>query len=733
MSRKLQQGRMATKKMPGHLLPAAVPQAMRTAVQYQRTGKLDQAAAWYEAVLAVAPQQPDAHHNLGLLHIQRGQPKASLNGLRQALHLVPSNAQYWLSLVDALLLCGEPEDAARLLAEVMRRGVPGDAVSALIDRVEQQIQGPVTQYGLLHLEAICAADELLTVAARIEYWAGCSPGLCRYQGLGWMMKGDNDAALPLLQRAVAGTPEDVNAWNQLGIVLNRLGQFEAAQDAYQRALQLAPNSALVMANIGASFNDSGNFVLAEQWLRRALALGQEAAVKVNLVSALFGLARKDEALILVREVIAVEPDPVPPGERELYASAHMQLGELLSDLGDEPEALAHFRKAAQLNPASPKPFLSQGHLLTDAGDFVGAETMYREVLRRDAEHPEGWAALASLRKMTAADTDWLATAERIVARGLPPQRELVLRFAMGKYWDDLRQYDAAFSNYARANQLKKAYIKPFDRDNIAGVIDAIIEHYTPARVQHVWPGASDDERPLFILGMPRSGTSLTEQILASHPDTFGAGELPFWVQKAEPYKRALLSAEFAREELECLAKDCLSNLARFDGQSLRVIDKMPGNFMYLGMIHAVFPHARFLHTMRNPLDTCLSIYFQNFAAEHGYASDLEDLAFFYRQYHRLMAHWRQVMPKDRFLELPYEQLVEDQEGWSRKIIDFIGLPWDERCLEFYKTDRKVGTASNWQARQPIYKTSKERWRNYEPHVGPLLPLLELYDPERGQI
>jgi hypothetical protein len=182
--------------------------------------------------------------------------------------------------------------------------------------------------------------------------------------------------------------------------------------------------------------------------------------------------------------------------------------------------------------------------------------------------------------------------------------------------------------------------------------------------------------------------------------------------------------------LQDIAAQCEAELQRHSATALRVVDKMPGNFMHLGLIHAVFPQARILHTQRNPVDTCLSIYFQNLSSEHTYANDLDDLAFYYREYHRLMAHWRAVLPPETFLDVPYEGVVEDQEGWSRRILDFIGLEWNERCLNFHETERKVGTASNWQVRQKIYKTSKERWRNYEKFLGPLLDALGELAPVR---
>jgi hypothetical protein len=252
--------------------------------------------------------------------------------------------------------------------------------------------------------------------------------------------------------------------------------------------------------------------------------------------------------------------------------------------------------------------------------------------------------------------------------------------------------------------------------------------YSHANVNQRRKGASASDRPLFIVGMPRSGTSLTEQIIASHPAAFGAGELRFWSNVGKQFKREVLMADFDEPFLTNVAADCLLDLANYSTEALRVVDKMPGNVKFVGLIHAVFPNARILHTRRNPIDTCLSIYFQDFNAGHSYSNDLDDLAHYYREYHNRMMHWHSVLPPGVLLDVPYESLVEDQESWSRKIIDFIGLEWDDKCLSFHQTERKVGTASNWQVRQPIYKGSKERWRNYEKFVAPLLPLLGLYDP-----
>jgi hypothetical protein len=225
------------------------------------------------------------------------------------------------------------------------------------------------------------------------------------------------------------------------------------------------------------------------------------------------------------------------------------------------------------------------------------------------------------------------------------------------------------------------------------------------------------DRPVFIVGMPRSGTSLTEQILASHPEAYGAGELLYWIFAADTERAA--PAERRAATIAELGRAYLDGLATHAPGAPRVLDKLPVNFRNIGLIHAALPSARFIHLERNPLDTCLSIYFQGFSAAHPYATDFGDLAHYYHEYRRLMAHWRAALAPETLLDVPYEGLVDDPEGWSRRMLAHIGLEWDPRCLEFHRNSRPVLTASNWQVRQPISKGSVGRWHRYERYLGPL--------------
>jgi tetratricopeptide (TPR) repeat protein len=312
----------------------------------------------------------------------------------------------------------------------------------------------------------------------------------------------------------------------------------------------------------------------------------------------------------------------------------------------------------------------------------------------------------------------------LLAKRLPLTAEISLRYALGKYFDDVAQYDDAFDHYTRANELSKRFGARYDRTQFAALVTRIIERFQPDFIRECQARGSSEELPLLIVGMPRSGTSLTEQILASHPAVFGAGELTFWHGAYVRLERAGLYSETAMSLLPEVARNYLERLNSVGKGALRVVDKMPANFLYAGLIHAAFPKARIIHMQRHPIDTALSIYFQNFFNIGPYANDLEDLAHYHGQYLRIMDHWRQVLPAMTLMDVPYEGLIEDQEQWTRRLVDFAGLPWDPQCLNFQDTNRVVITASKWQVRQKIYRRSSGRWRNYEKHLGPLRGLLD---------
>jgi tetratricopeptide (TPR) repeat protein len=553
---------------------------------------------------------------------------------------------------------------------------------------------------------------------------GRQPELLRVLGSALYGQQRTAESLIIIEEGLAASSNHLNMKNIYALILSRQKRYDEAHQVYLELLKLTSENILVLANIGANLNKAERFAEAEQYLRQGLeGAAANSPIWVNLAIALIGQRRSDEARSYLEFVLEA-------GFRCVEAlSAY---GVALQEDGESERALEVLNEALALRSDYVEALATMGSALISLGRFTAAEDTLNRVLALDPLHVQALSLLSAARKMTSSDLDWKQAVIDSLDKDQGPEQERSLRFSLGKYYDDIGNYDAAFLHYSRANALNKTLCSTYDKNSVEGLARQLMAAYPREIVQARPSGASDSELPLFIVGTPRSGTSLQEQIMAAHPGVFGAGELKFWPTAIKDrYVLDGAVTNFSAEMSESLAQAALDNLTKRSisrSNINRVVDKMPGNFWYLGLIHRVFPNARIIHTLRNPIDTCLSIYFQNFSRDHLYASDLEELAHHYRVYHQLMAHWRAALPADRFLDVPYESVVEDQEGWSRKIIDFIGLDWNDACINFHKTDRNVSTASKWQVRQPIYKTSKERWRNYEKYISPLLPLLELYNP-----
>jgi tetratricopeptide (TPR) repeat protein len=496
------------------------------------------------------------------------------------------------------------------------------------------------------------------------------------------------------------------------------GDFGAAMSCYQDLLSVDPRHAVARNNLGAALSKLGRYQEAQDQFRRAIGIkdGYPDA-HYNLAAVLQSTGRLAESEMPLRRVLKLRPS---------HLAARISLGMTFVLLGRVREAKECFEKALRVAPRNVSALVGIGQVAALEGRFAEAEGLYRGALEVDPKAPNAYAGLVGLRKMTPADGAWFERAQEIADSGLALADEINVRFAIGKYCDDVGDFRRAFRSYQRANELHKTRVTdPYNRAEHARFVDDLIRVYTPETVAGVGAVASDSAQPVFVVGMPRSGTSLVEQIIASHPAARGAGELDFWtavVRKHETVIRHELLAEPLREKL---AAQYLRVLAGDAADAARVVDKAPVNADYLGVIHSVLPNARMIYLRRDPIDTCLSCYFQQFPAGQNFTMDLAELADYYREHQRLVAHWRRVLPSETLLEVPYAELIAEQEKWTRRILDFLGLPWDERCLDFQKTERTVTTASTWQVRQKIYTSSVGRWRNYEKFIGPLLGLKDL--------
>lgn len=542
------------------------------------------------------------------------------------------------------------------------------SIPKALRKAEAHIQSHRLEEALAQCEKILTADphqpDALYMSGKIAHLAG-----------------QHELAVELLNHAIRNNDRNHHYFNDLGLALYVLGQRDAAMQHYQQALALKPDYATAHNNLAILFQESG---------------------------------RNDDAIDHYRQAVTLDPDLI---------TAHINLAQMFRLCGQHQSALTHYQQVLALKPREADAHAGLATVLFDLGRHDEARKSIELALKYDPDHVDAWALRGQLDKITVNDHAWLEAAQQNLSRGLPPDETITLLFSIGKYYDDTQQFDLAFEAYHRANEIKRKTSEPFNRAGFSKLVDAMIRVYTPVFVNRIHPGSSQSELPVLICGMPRSGTSLTEQIIASHPQAFGAGELNFFNQQARAHRLEILAGQLNSAFIQKFCMEYGTLLFSFSRTAERIVNKTPNNFQWLGFFHLAFPKGRVIHIRRNPVDTCLSIYFQNFRGFHAYGTDLNDLVFFYREYRRLMEHWRTVLPSGRFLEIDYEALIEDQEGWSRQLIEFLGLPWDARCLDFHTTERKVGTASNWQVRQKIYKTSKERWRNYAHHIEPLLKLL----------
>jgi tetratricopeptide (TPR) repeat protein len=511
-------------------------------------------------------------------------------------------------------------------------------------------------------------------------------------------------------------------WKILGLSLWMQGKD--AVPCLKRAAELFPDDAEAQSNLGNAFRAAGQYENAVDSQRRALALKPDYAhAHNNLGSALLDLGRVDEAIESFGRAAALNPD---------FALAYSNLGNAFMVRNQADAAESSCRRALEIDPRLSAAIVQIAEIQAARGLFDEAAETLRQAISTEPDMPEAWSALVRLRKMTASDSAWLAQVQRIVARPLPPRREVPLRYALGKYFDDVGDYAQAFENYRRANDISNTNRPHYELRNLAQGIDRLIGTHTREWLSRASADSSASRRPVFIVGMPRSGTTLAEQILASHPQVHGAGELDFWTKAARTHGSSQVPFDEPKA-IGARAGEYLALLSSLCPDAQRVVDKMPGNFLYLGLIHAALPNARIIHMRRDPVDTCLSIYFHDFGRAHPYSSDLNDLAAYFAEYSRLMEHWHAMLPAGAILDVPYDALVRDQEAWSRAMVEFIGLPWDRGCLEFHRGARTVSTHSKWQARQKISAASVGRWRNYERFLGPLRALADGHEREAAPI
>ncbi len=498
-------------------------------------------------------------------------------------------------------------------------------------------------------------------------------------GLACLEVGRIADAVAAFQQAVASNPRYTDAYFRLGIALEKLGDIQAAIVAYDRATELVPSLTEAWFRAGALVFELGHRDEAIGCFRRAAATGGTTSFgRLGKARALLIEERNQEAEKVLRHILALDAG---------NAMAHDLLGNLLAEYGRFNEARECFESAIAMAP-----------LL--AGSYYD---------------------LVRCRPVTIHDEGLLPRMEAAVETpGLEAAQRLRLHLAIGKAAEDLGDYALAMEHFDAADAVRRT-CGSFDLAAFSNAIDRLIARCTPEWIARAEVG-SPDARPVLIVGMPRSGTTLVEQIVSMHPQAGAGGELQFWNERGAAWHAGAAGNEKAF--LAAASADYLGVLRAIAPKAARVTDKMPFNFLWAGLIHVAFPHALIIHCRRAAVDTALSIHQTHFHPGLAFPTGGEELVGYFRGYERLMQHWRSVLPADRFIEVDYEELTRAPEPVIRRIIAASGLAWHDACLRPEDNPRAVKTPSKWQTRQPIYRTSVARWRRYEPWLGPLRALVD---------
>jgi tetratricopeptide (TPR) repeat protein len=733
---------------------------LTSAIAMHQAGQLGPAAQLYQKILLQEHENADALHLLGVLHHQQGDHSHAVELIGRAVALRPNVPAFHANLAEAYRALGQWERAVGCCRAALRLRPDypealcnlGLALQGLgrCDEAIAQFRRAIElrpEYAHAHNNLGIALREAGRHAEALDHFRRAvelDPAFAPAQtNLGQMLldRGLAEEALPHCQEAVRLQPDLAALHHNLGNALRALDRLVDARAAYLEALRLDPNLAQAHAHLGLTLQRAGQIDEALPWLKQAIELDANNATFWELLAELH----------TEREEFA---EAIPCWERVLSLAAekragpHLSLGWALQEEARFEEAREHYQKAAALQPDSAGAALHMGGLHEELGDLAEAESAFRAALGMEPGLALPLARLATLLRGKLPDADRAALEAKLADPQLAQAPRARLLFGLAHVLDARGDYARAAECLQQANALcreigrgRREYA-PAEHEQFVTRLLRAFDHDYFARTA----GAGlESRRPVFVFGLPRSGTTLVEQVLASHPAIHGAGELRLARLSFEAIPATLGRAEAPIEcvayldaaALRCLAQTHLDRLrALDDGPAERVVDKMPDNYLYLGFLVSLFPRAAFIHCRRDLRDVAVSCWMTDFRGIR-WANDPAHIAARFQQYRRVMDHWRAVLPVP-VVDVDYEETVADLEGVARRLVSACGLAWHPACLDFYRTKRPVRTASITQVRQPIYQRSVARWKNYEHELADLFAALpraenESADPSRTQV
>lgn len=529
------------------------------------------------------------------------------------------------------------------------------------------------------------------------------------------LSGNLKAAEKIYKKILKSDGSNHNVLRLLGVLENRKGRKDLAKQLIKKAISINPDIPAYYNNLGEVYRSEGKYQSAIESYRRAIYLNRNYAQAYNnLGCSLAEIDEMGDAIDSLNKAVMIDKH---------YSDAYSNLGNVLLDQGRVSQAIVSYNKAIKNNPGNKYAFNGLGSALSDQGNFSDAVASYRKAIDIDSGYAEAYRHLLNNSKHVGYDD--IKAAELLYdKKNITDRQRLHLAFGLGKAYEDLGRYEESMEFILEANHLMHLSIE-YSAADARKLFNRIIRTFSEEFFANHRGSGVSDETPIFILGMPRSGTSLVEQIIATHSEVFGAGELNELSRlinniclrhKADRFPECI--SGFGDMELVEFGDKYIEKLRNYSMDSKYITDKMPHNFMRIGLIKAILPNAKIIHCTRDPMDNCLSIFKNFFPKGHNYSYDMVELGHYYNLYVALMKHWDAVLP-GYIYTVNYEDLVVDQENQIKMMLDYCGLSWDESCMHFHKTERRVGTASNVQVRRPIYKDSMHLWRKYERQLEPM--------------
>jgi len=674
-------------------------------------GKFSQAQKVCEQIIEARPGNADAHNIHGVSLNAQGRPKDAIAALRRAVKLAPQAASIHANLGEVLRQAGNGKEAGKALET---------AVS--IDPKNAQ-----------------ALNNL---------------GIIRYD------EGKFEEAVDYYRRAIAVRPAMAEAHNNLGNALRMAGDVDGAMQAYQDALTHREKYPEAYNNLGTLLQQDKRLEEAEHALKKAIAQNSLYVEAHNNLAQLYSAQKKEvDALRILGEALKFAPNNAQTllitgkiqNRRSNYVAAEQAsravlqgdpnnaealvlLGQVLHETDRYDEALEVLEKAVKQAPDNPEALNYYGVALKSVGRLDDARDQILQALKLNDSMYGAYANLNDLVDFSKGVGEELYNRMDAIFETSPKKdtdQFLPLHFAYAKALDDRGEHAKALEHYIIGGRMKRAQLD-YNEGETFGFFDAIMKAFSKEAFAKRKYDGIDDERPVFIIGMPRSGSTLVEQILSSHPDVYGAGEVKYLSRALGQLRDRFPSLQkypqmmekITPAQLDIVAKNYLSALSTGAGDAKRITDKLLTNYFFVGLIHLLYPKAKFIHTLRDPVDTCLSGFTKLFKDDMPHSYDLGELGRYYRKYQELMAYWEKVLPQGTMKTVLYEDVVSNTEKEAKALINFIGLEWNDKCLEFHKSDRPVKTASVAQVRKPIYKTAVKRWKKYGAGLKPLADAIE---------